>query len=77
MEIVDAIDLYLQYLRASRGLAQKTIEDYAEDLKIFMREFPDKKEIEDLRESDLEEFALREGDKMHSSATIARRVSCL
>ena len=77
MEIVDAIDNYLQYLRATRGLAQKTIEDYAEDLKIFLRLFPAKVEVTDLKESDLEAFALAEGERQHSSATIARRVSCL
>ncbi len=77
MDFYDAEDDYLQYLSASRGLANKTVEDYAEDLKIFRSFFPEKKTTDDLSYFDLEDFALRLGEQDRASATIARRVSCL
>ncbi len=77
MEINQAIEEYFTYLLASKGLAEKTIDDYKEDLLIFLRDFPEKKTTDDLFESDLNDFAIKEGEKDRSSATIARRLSAL
>lgn len=77
MEINQAIEEYFTYLLASKGLAEKTIDDYKEDLLIFLRDFPEKKTTDDLLESDLNDFAIKEGEKDRSSATIARRLSAL
>lgn len=77
MEIRQAIEEYFTYLLASKGLAEKTIDDYKEDLLIFLRDFPEKQTTEDLYETDLSDFALKEGEKDRASATIARRLSAL
>ncbi|MCR5491376.1 MAG: tyrosine recombinase [Bacilli bacterium] len=77
MDLVDAVDTYFQYLRANKGLSETTIANYDEDLLLFRRTFPDKQTTDDLLPTDIEDFAIEEGKKQHSSATIARRVSCL
>ncbi|MCF0112860.1 MAG: tyrosine recombinase [Bacilli bacterium] len=77
MDITDAIDDYFEYLHVSRGLLPVTIEDYAEDLKIFLRLFPDKVTTDDLASFDLENFATKLGQADRASSTIARRLSCL
>ncbi len=77
MEIRQAIEEYFTYLLASKGLAEKTIDDYKEDLLIFLRDFPEKQTTEDLYETDLNDFAIKEGEKDRSSSTIARRLSAL
>ena len=77
MELSDAIDVYFQYLRANKGLSEVTISNYAEDLLIFRRSFPEKQDTDDLSSNDIEDFAIEEGKRQHASATIARRISCL
>ncbi len=77
MEIKQAIEEYFTYLLASKGLSEKTIDDYKEDLLIFLRDFPKKQTTEDLLETDLNDFAIKEGEKDRSSSTIARRLSAL
>ena len=77
MEIKQAIEEYFTYLLASKGLSEKTIDDYKEDLLIFLRDFPDKQTTDDLLETDLNDFAIKEGEKDRSSSTIARRLSAL
>ena len=77
MEIKQAIEEYFTYLLASKGLSEKTIDDYKEDLLIFLRDFPDKQITDDLLETDLNDFAITEGEKDRSSSTIARRLSAL
>ena len=77
MEINQAIEEYFTYLLASKGLSEKTIDDYKEDLLIFLRDFPEKQTTDDLLETDLNDFAIKEGEKDRSSSTIARRLSAL
>ncbi len=77
MEIKQAIEEYFTYLLASKGLSEKTIDDYKEDLLIFLRDFPKKQTTDDLLETDLNDFAIKEGEKDRSSSTIARRLSAL
>ncbi len=77
MEIKQAIEEYFTYLLASKGLSEKTIDDYKEDLLIFLRDFPEKQTTDDLLETDLNDFAIKEGEKDRSSSTIARRLSAL
>ncbi len=77
MEIKQAIEEYFTYLLASKGLSEKTIDDYKEDLLIFLRDFPKKQTTDDLFETDLNDFAIKEGEKDRSSSTIARRLSAL
>ena len=77
MEIDQAIEEYFTYLLASKGLSEKSVSDYKEDLLIFLRDFPERKDTEDLLETDLSDFAVKEGEKDRSSSTIARRLSTL
>ena len=77
MEINQAIEEYFTYLLASKGLSEKTIDDYKEDLLIFLRDFTEKQTTDDLLETDLNDFAIKEGEKDRSSSTIARRLSAL
>ena len=77
MEIASAIEEYFTYLLASKGLSEKTVDDYKEDFLIFLRDFPEKKTTEDLLPTDLNDFAIKEGEKERSSSTIARRLSAL
>ena len=77
MEIRQALEEYFTYLLASKGLSEKTVNDYKEDLLIFLRDFPERQTTEDLLQTDLSDFAIKEGEKDRSSATIARRLSAL
>ncbi len=77
MEIEDAIMDYFTYLTSSKGLSNSTVKDYSDDLNVFLKDFPEKKTTEDFLESDLYDFALKEGEKERSSASIARRLSTL
>lgn len=77
MEIRQALEEYFTYLLATKGLSEKSVNDYKEDLFIFLRDFPSRQTTEDLLETDLSDFAVKEGEKDRSSATIARRLSSL
>lgn len=77
LDMQDAIDEYFQYLLVERGLTKATLEDYRSDLKMFFQYFPDLASTEDLRSSDIYDFAQKEAEAEHSPATIARRVSTL
>ena len=77
MEIRQALEEYFTYLLATKGLSEKSVNDYKEDLLIFLRDFPSRQTTEDLLETDLSDFAVKEGEKDRSSATIARRLSSL
>ena len=56
MEITDAIDLFHQYLLVEKGLSKQTWISYLEDLQAFFNYFDKKQTVEDLSESDLENF---------------------
>ena len=53
MEIIDAIDLYSQYILAEKGLSKQTYTSYMEDLKQFFSYYKDKKDTDDLMSEDL------------------------
>ena len=77
LPLQDALDDYFQYLLVERGLTKATIEDYGSDLKLFFQFFPELKTTEDLRPSDIYDFAQKEAEAEHAATTIARRVSTL
>jgi len=77
MEISDAIERYFQYLLVERGVSPDTVQDYKEDLGIFLKEFPEKKTTEDFLPSDPNDFMLKQGEAGMASTTIARRLSCI
>ena len=77
MEIIDAVDLYQQYLLVEKGLSKQTVISYIEDLKQFFAFLPDRKYVEDMVPEDLNEFVRRESAVGHSVSTAMRRLSSI
>ena len=75
MEIVDAVDLFQQYVLVERGLSPQTWVSYLEDLQAFFNYFSDKKDTSDLLETDLYEFLKFELSLGKSVSTALRRLS--
>ncbi len=75
MEIVDAIDLFHQYVLVEKGLSPQTWISYLEDLQAFFNYFNDKKDTGDLLETDLYEFLKFELSLGKSVSTALRRLS--
>ena len=77
MSILEAKEEYLVHLTSIEGLKEATIQAYNDDIDLFLSYFPEKKEMNDLLLTDIEDFAIAESEKMHAPATIARRLSSL
>ena len=75
MEIVDAIDMFHQYILVEKGLSPQTWVSYLEDLQAFFNYFSDKKDTSDLLETDLYEFLKYELSLGKSVSTALRRLS--
>ena len=75
MEIVDAIDLFHQYVLVEKGLSPQTWISYLEDLQAFFNYFNSKKDTGDLLETDLYEFLKFELSLGKSVSTALRRLS--
>ena len=75
MEIVDAIDLFHQYVLVEKGLSKQTWVSYLEDLQAFFNYFSSKKDTDDLLETDLYEFLKFELSLGKSVSTALRRLS--
>ena len=76
-EIIDAVDMYQQYLLVEKGLSKQTVISYIDDLKQFFEFLPDRKYVEDLVPEDLNEFVRRESIVGHSVSTAMRRLSSI
>ena len=78
MEINDAIELFIQFKLVEEGLNQNsTIPSYKEDLKVFLKYFPEIKNVEDLNKDLVKEFIYNLSLDELSPQTIARRVSTI
>ena len=75
MEIIDAIDLFHQYILVEKGLSKQTWISYLEDLQAFFAYFNTKETTNDLLESDLYVFLKYELSLGHSVSTALRRLS--
>ena len=75
MEIIDAVDLFHQYVLVEKGLSPQTWVSYLEDLQAFFAYFSDKKTTDDLLETDLNEFLKYELSLGKSVSTALRRLS--
>ena len=75
MEIIDAVDLFHQYVLVEKGLSTQTWKSYLEDLQAFFNYFSDKKDTSDLLETDLYEFLKYELSLGKSVSTALRRLS--
>ena len=75
MEIIDAIDLFHQYVLVEKGLSPQTWVSYLEDLQAFFDYYSSKKTTEDLEETDLYEFLKYELSLGLTVSTALRRLS--
>ena len=75
MEIVDAIDLFHQYILVEKGLSPQTWVSYLEDLQSFFEYFQEKKTTDDLEETDLYEFLKYELSLGRTVSTALRKLS--
>ncbi len=77
MEIIDAIDLFSQYLIVEKGLSLNTVNSYLDDLKRFFMYFKDKKEVSELSPYDLNSFVNYELNSGLRVPTALRRLSSI
>lgn len=77
MDIVDAIDLFSQYILAEKGLSKQTWQSYQEDLKVYFNFYKDKKTVEDLQSGDINSFIRYQMSEGRSISTVLRRVSSM
>lgn len=77
MKIEDAFENFLQHCKFEKALTNITIENYKEDFSIFLRYYPDKKEVSDLTKDDLNDFSYDQALNGLSPTTIARRISTI
>lgn len=75
MEIIDAIDLFEQYLLAEKGLSPQTVKNYEDDLKQFFLFYENKKDTSDLQGEDLNDFFRHTLADNKSIPTALRRLS--
>ena len=75
MEIIDAIDLFHQYVLVEKGLSPQTWVSYLDDLQAFFDYYSSKKTTEDLEETDLYEFLKYELSLGLTVSTALRRLS--
>ena len=74
MELIDAVELYFQYLKVEKGVSNETIKNYAYDLKHFF-ETLDKHSTDDFMPTDIQDFVRIQTKNMLSIPTILRRIS--
>lgn len=77
MKIEDAFENFLQHCKFEKTLTNITIENYKEDFSIFLRYYPNKKEVSDLTKDDLNDFSYDQALNGRSPTTIARRISTI
>lgn len=75
MNLVDAVDLYKQYLLVEKGLLPQTVKSYMEDLKQYFSFFSEYRYVEDLDGNDLTLFLNNELSNGKSVSTALRRLS--
>lgn len=76
MKIIDAYDLYIQYIIVEKGLSNQTVECYKEDLNIFFN-FKGVDETSDLEYSDIDNFISYLSSLGKSTKTILRRATAV
>jgi integrase/recombinase XerD len=77
MDLSDAISRFLQYCLFEKNLTKVTVEDYRQDFHLFLEYFPEKKTIDDLKDTDIEEFTYQQSLNGLKTSSIARRITVL
>lgn len=76
MRIDDALDLFMQFILAEKGLSPTTAKNYLDDLKQFFI-YVKKEYVEELDENDLPLFLIYEIGMGHKETTALRRLSSI
>lgn len=74
MKIIDAYDLYIQYIIVERGLSRLSVECYKEDLDIFFK-FVNVKEVDELSYDQIDKFIMHLSSDGKATKTIIRRAT--
>lgn len=74
MKIIDAYDLYIQYIIVERGLTNQTVSCYKDDLNIFFK-FANKESTDELYYSLIDDYISYLSSQGKSSKTIVRRAT--
>ena len=77
MEINEAFNKYLNFLKLEKNLLKNTIIDYKDDFVEFKKCFPQKNDTDFLSNDDIEEFSTIQFNKGLKSTTISRRISTI
>lgn len=77
MNLYDAIEQYLIFLKYEKCLSDITIEDYKNDFKSFIHKFPHLKDTNDLSCDDLSEFSFLLSIDLLKDSSIERMVSTI
>jgi integrase/recombinase XerD len=74
MKIIDAYDLYIQYIIVEKGLTNQTVDCYKDDLDIFFK-FINAEDTDQLSFSNIDDFISFLSSNGKSSKTIVRRAT--
>ena len=77
MEINEAFNKYIRYLKIEKNLLDNSLIDYKEDFLEFLKVFPNIKDTSDIKKETIKNFIYDESIKGMKSKTIARRVSTI
>ena len=77
MEIIESINKFLDKCSFETGLLESTIKSYKEDLKMFLRCFPELKDTDELNLYYIDDFSYEQSLKNLKPSTIRRRISTL
>lgn len=74
MNINEAINLFIRYLRVEKGVSEETIKNYQSDLELFAKRM-NREDTDDLLPIDPQEFVRLESRRLLSTSSILRRLS--
>lgn len=77
MTIKDAIELYIQFLLAEKGDAQKTAESYGTDLRLYFEYYKAISDTSELQIDQLTDYVRIEAKNDISPSSIARKISSI
>lgn len=77
MDIIEAINKYINFISIEKGLAKNTINSYINDLNAFFTYFDNIKDTYQLTSDDLEEYILNLSTKGMATSSIVRIISSI
>ena len=77
MDIIEAINKYINFISIEKGLSKNTINSYINDLNAFFTYFDNIKDTDQLTSDDLEEYILNLSTKGMATSSIVRIISSI